>query len=680
MLMPTSKPIRRYLAASIVLFLLISCAGQTPQLRSRISADSTATIAPLASPVPSTTSISPIPGQPNPTANVILPSENHVALTASPTPTLLPAASLPKRPVAVVIVWDAGQADLVYQAMAAGQLPHFSQLAERGVRAEYAQSVDPSLSAPAQTALISGATPNHTGIVSNAFHRSSDDFYWYRQGFEQPFDQGEPIWVTASQAGLTTAALFIAGATPNLPNQMADYTVGLGIRDAYSRQETIKLAPMDDWQNAPSTYSPALQGAFYIPSVSQVEVLALDSTDDQVANYDTILLNSVAAGGRQAVSNNPVALELGEWGSLTLLPNVTAGADFLIQAISSSEITLYHTGVYHNTAAPRSLLQALNQRFGFFPAGPDDYALQHGWITPDDYLEMLERSSRWMAEVSAWVYETYTPDLLFSWQDGFDAIGHTFLITDPRQPGYNAQSSELSAAALQRAARVADQALEIMLRPIDLESANIVLTADHGIAPVHANVYVNTLLQNAGLLRLDKRNYVDVKRSKALAVASGGSVNIYINLIDEEKDGNVTLEEYPQVQSQVADILRQLSDPDTGQPVFSRILVGEELETVHLDHPNSGDIFAQAVPGYNLDDRRGKGIVFGQPTINGGHGYDSALPEMHVFFIAAGPDLPSGGKTIPPLSILDVAPGLAAWLNFEPGDHVDGSLSPSLLP
>ena len=60
-----------------------------------------------------------------------------------------------------------------------------------------------------------------------------------------------------------------------------------------------------------------------------------------------------------------------------------------------------------------------------------------------------------------------------------------------------------------------------MLEVVDLDTNTVMLVGDHGMAPVHTNVYINTMLEQAGLLVLDGRNYVVVEESKAFAVASG---------------------------------------------------------------------------------------------------------------------------------------------------------------
>ena len=119
------------------------------------------------------------------------------------------------------------------------------------------------------------------------------------------------------------------------------------------------------------------------------------------------------------------------------------------------------------------------------------------------------------------------------------------------------------------------------------------LVGDHGMSPIHNVVYVNTILEQASLLTLDNQNYVVVNQSKAFAIPSGGAVHIYINLIGREKEGGiVSAEEFPTVQAQIVDLFKGLNDPQTGEPVFQRVLQREELQPLGLYHANSGDVFA----------------------------------------------------------------------------------------
>ncbi|MBN2388837.1 MAG: alkaline phosphatase family protein [Anaerolineales bacterium] len=575
----------------------------------------------------------------------------------------------------VLISWDAARADTVYGLMDAGLLPTFAALAAGGMRAEYAQTIDPSLTAAAHNSISSGSYPTHTGITSNSFHVAGDDFYWYRRGFEEPMDDAEPIWVTASRNGLTTAAVFFPGGTPALGEQMADYTIGYGIEDAYSDHRRIDLSEARGWSDTPGSFSLPLAGSFTIQNVGPVYLYVVDSTDDNTPNYDTVILNTERSGGAPAQT-----LQESEWGSLVLLRRAYAGADFLIQEITAEAVTLYHTGVARNVAFPAELHNALNEEFGCFPAGGDYYALEHGWISGEDFLYLLERQSVYMAEVTAWVYSTYHPDLLLTWQDPFDSAGHQFFLSDPRQLNYSPELAERYQGYYNQAAAVADRSLGIMLAAFDLDNTTVLLVGDHGMAPIHTVVYVNTLLEQAGLLTLDLQNAVVVDQTRAFAIASGGAVHIYINLVGREVGGGtVSAEEYPAVQEQIIDLFEEVVDPVTGEPVFQRVLPHSALGALGLDHPNSGDVFAQAVPGYQLDAWRGNDPLFAPADFYGQHGYDSSLPEMHAIFIAAGDGIPVPGAVIPPIRVVDYAPTIAWLLSFPPADTVDGSLIPAFV-
>ncbi len=570
-----------------------------------------------------------------------------------------------------IISWDGAPANEVYRLIENGDLPTFHSLQEQGLRSDYLRSVTPSLTAPAQNSLASGSLPNRTGIVSNRYHLSSDNFYWYRTGFEDVMDEAEPLWVSGSKAGLMTATLFFPGATPNHPTQSADYTVGYGQRDAYSRQETLLLHPAVGWENSPSSYSPLLETEYQIPKVKRVYFLVVDQTDDRVVNYDSVYLSL-----EKVITSGSPLMRMGDWAPLLLLADVSAGADFLLQELTNDVLTFYHSGVYHNSASPRAMLAEINKKFGFYRQGGDSYALEHGWINEDQFITMVERNAIWMAEVSSWVYENYRPDLIFAWQEVFDSTGHVFYLRDSHQVGYEASRVNLYTDFYLQAANIADRALDIILRGTDLMTATVFLVSDHGMTPVHTNVYVNTVLEQNGLLVLDERNYVVVEESKALAFTSGGAMHIYINLIDHERDGFVDHVEYPAVKEQIIDLYLSLRDPDSGEGIFQIVLDFDDLGSLGLDHPNSGDIFALAYPGYNLDSWRGKEFVFSPSTLLGQHGFDNQHPDMWGIFIAAGHGIHNLEQDIDPINLIDIAPSIARFLDIPPSATSDGVVIP----
>ena len=130
---PALRNLRCVLITCGLLLAVVACSGQPP-----------ATLQPTQISLTEIPDLQIIPSlEPSPGGEILTPTPPP-EVTPPPSPTPKP------HPSAFVIVWDAGQRDAVYQAMSAGRLPHFKELASQGLRAEYALSVDPSLSAPAQ--------------------------------------------------------------------------------------------------------------------------------------------------------------------------------------------------------------------------------------------------------------------------------------------------------------------------------------------------------------------------------------------------------------------------------------------------------------------------------------------------------------------------------------------------
>jgi hypothetical protein len=163
----------------------------------------------------------------------------------------------------------------------------------------------------------------------------------------------------------------MVGGNPIFPGQTADYTIAYGVRDAYSNQLTITLSPAEsDWHGqALITFSPPFAGSFVMPDVARVYLYAIDSQDDGQPIYDTLFLAT-----QPSFDEKPFQLQVNEWGFLTLNPNLGSGAYFLPQSIGydgkTFQVSLYHTGAFHNLAWPRQLHDGLNGKFGFFPQQP----------------------------------------------------------------------------------------------------------------------------------------------------------------------------------------------------------------------------------------------------------------------------------------------------------------------
>ncbi len=117
-----------------------------------------------------------------------------------------------RAPVTLLVSIDGFRSDYLKR----GVTPHLAALAAAGIEAPMRPSF-PTKTFPNHWAIVTGDRPDRNGIVANAmedaarpgekFTMASDDPYWW--------NDAEPIWVTAEQAGVRTATMFWPGS--NVP-------------------------------------------------------------------------------------------------------------------------------------------------------------------------------------------------------------------------------------------------------------------------------------------------------------------------------------------------------------------------------------------------------------------------------------------------------------------------------
>jgi predicted AlkP superfamily pyrophosphatase or phosphodiesterase len=108
-----------------------------------------------------------------------------------------------------------------------GLSPTLSNLAKDGVHATGMQPSFPSLTFPNHYTLVTGLRPDHHGIVNNTmvdpvlgkFSLSNRDAV----GNGRWWDQGMPLWITASQHGLKSATMFWPGSEADIHGQHPDF-------------------------------------------------------------------------------------------------------------------------------------------------------------------------------------------------------------------------------------------------------------------------------------------------------------------------------------------------------------------------------------------------------------------------------------------------------------------------
>lgn len=105
--------------------------------------------------------------------------------------------------------------------------PNLDSIALIGVRAEGILPAFPSKTFPNHYTMATGLYPDHHGIVNNSFMDPATGLAYKMKDsaarLNPYFYGGEPIWVTASKAGLKTASFYWVGSELPIKDIQPDY-------------------------------------------------------------------------------------------------------------------------------------------------------------------------------------------------------------------------------------------------------------------------------------------------------------------------------------------------------------------------------------------------------------------------------------------------------------------------
>jgi predicted AlkP superfamily pyrophosphatase or phosphodiesterase len=695
--------------------------------------------------------------------------QGRIPLVACVLACLLLATAASTTPKAIVISLDGATEWLVNQYLDSGVLGQqegIGLLQRRGVKALRNITVCPSLTAPSHIAIATGSTAAANDIIANTMHLIASPFASNVSGFaapiggylvnppaEAPTPTAEPIWVALRKAGKKVVTATWPGADGldiRLPpgsesdpilqswsRRITDYTVPFGAFAGVGAQGFSLTA--DDFGPAPTTttaqltaagrtsFSPVLQKTspletFTVGGVTYtILVAALDSTDDQATNYDTLVVfdatTGIQPGPFTLPATGPVYEQLDRQSSPFYLEGSSnnAGTAFFVSALapdlSTVRIARYAANFIPRNAPVIAVVDDINSNVGFWLPQPDfriPERISPGFGPfPDLELETIYRD-----QVRSFTdYQTRVAlrairanpdaDLVMTYFEQPDGSGHQFLLIDPRQPtdftnpasifeGQDSAKVTRYRNYLKEAYQAANQAVQAIMDAVGMDehgelNSNIFVVSDHGFAPFHTAVSINNLLASNG-----------IDPAQVRAVTSGPAANIYITLAGREPDGTVSRSEYVALQQRLVDILGNFFDTNSRYtlgadklPVFDKVFT----RPADLSDPNfgtstsafigqdSGDVFALLSTGYNFDGAQNPAVIrlgdpvsplplLAVPNFYGAHGYDPQLFRMSAIFFAAGPDI--GHRTLPRVRNIDVAPTIARLLGVPPALTVHG--------
>jgi predicted AlkP superfamily phosphohydrolase/phosphomutase len=299
-----------------------------------------------------------------------------------------------------------------------------------------------------------------------------------------------------------------------------------------------------------------------------------------------------------------------------------------------------------------------------------------------------------------------------------DAMQHTLWhLIDESHPLHDPQEASRYGGAIRDMYRQVDQALA---RLIELagEDTTVVVLSDHGFGPLKKYIYLNNWLLEEGFLKLKgdlltrlktvlfrlgftpEFLYRTIQRiglakfafragkgtryglmkllflsaanidwSKTVAYSYGNIGQIYLNVEGREPEGIVSREDYPAVRARIAERLKTLSDPETGEAVIGQIFMREDIYSgPYLEEMADiimlpDDLSYQAA---GLSEFMSNAVMRQSFAYSGGH-------RMNGIFAAAGEEIKSGG-TVEGARLIDVGPTILYLMGLPVPDHMDGQI------
>jgi phosphodiesterase/alkaline phosphatase D-like protein/predicted AlkP superfamily pyrophosphatase or phosphodiesterase len=685
-------------------------------------------------------------------------------------------------PKVIVISLDGATDSIVDKYLANGVLDSktgLGLLKSKGVAATDNETVTPSLTAPSHIAIATGSTAVNNDINANSFHLIANPFTTNTSGFAAPIggytyqsgiDPSEstsptanPLWLSLQAAGKKVVAATFPGADgatiksstgivlDKKEDRTVSYTVPFGEFGGQGAKGfnlttadfgTAAQTTLDQLKAINKTsFSPVLQTKAAIDSFTiggvkfDFQVAALDTTNDNKVNYDSVVIFDAAQGIKAAPATLPSTgsafLKAGDVTSqpfyLEGTPN-KVGTGFFLSNLAT-DLSTVRIARYSANDIPRPAdnpgvvanVDDINNNVGFWKPQAD-FRIPEKLSPGFDKFTDLELEAIYEDQVKSFVeYQTdvairaikqnNSSDLVLTYIEQPDGSEHQFLLTDPRQASDFTNPNSIGAG--QDAAKVAryqkyvevayqeaNKAVQKIIDTVGVDTngkpnSDIIVVSDHGFAPFHTAVNLNNFLKNAGF-----------DSNKVRAITSGPAVNIYFNLKGREPNGTVEVAEYLTLQKQVVEALKDFVDTNsnyvigaTNTAVFDKVynravpatattandIINARGEFIGED---TGDVFALLKIGYNFDgtqatpvirkgDTTSASPVFSVPNFYGAHGYDPTLPEMKAIFYAAGPDIAQ--QALGRVKNIDVAPTIEKILGVLPAKTVNGtalSLSP----
>jgi hypothetical protein len=464
-------------------------------------------------------------------------------------------------------------------------LPAFERLAREGAVARVIP-VEPTLTASTHAAILTGAPPERTGIVSNRFHLPGTPPTRTTRGMDTDTDV-ETIVEAARRQGKRVGVVSFPSIDSGSSRRTADF--GLAWTPPLTSARIIQLTRANfhrewvppTWSRRPlprTSFSPVMRARIDWQATStlraDVDIVAYDTTDDKVENYDSWFVE---------VDGQEIGLDPRGWFAVSRRADGLHGSwSKLIRTTPSLDVTIYWGAISRTNAWPQDFRQILEETAGFWPGAPEGSLT----VDIDTFREQMERFATFYTVAQAMSIRRMSFDLLLLYQPQIDEATHALL-------GNPSGESTIRAAW-----EAADRAIATFLPLLDSTRDSLLVTGDHGLLQANRELRINRLLEEQGFA------------PRWRAFTAGNLAHIY-----------------------------RFGDPDDREALVEILTRSGYFERIERKgpghHRHSGDVIVRAPAHVAISSSTEAPVLIERPPF-GQHGAGIAHRELHTILLAWG--------------------------------------------
>ena len=565
-----------------------------------------------------------------------------------------------------------------------GKLPHLAKLMEKGSFG-YSKPVFPSHTPVNFATLLTGTTPEYHGVADGPMHTEGNELSKVSVGgFSSVARKIPAIWTYIDQLGFKSALISVPGSTP------PEITNGLVIRGrwgGWGRDITAvnfelktdkkrivsqghasrlfyfgpKLTQFIDFSRhslKPLSYSPVRQFKMTVWGADFYGVV-IDESDDKRINYDKVVF-------ARTTDKSDAVLPQGEWSAWfpvqlqfkgVTLDSAVKFHTIIVKPDGFFRVRLLFNNLNQTVAFPSLIANEFNEKLGPMTDFVDNFPPQLIYFKEDKktFLDELHFSFDYHTSLISYLLQKHQPEFVVH-----DIYSPNQMLTsrwwlgsvDPASYQYHEASDKDRKKAWEEILgmykRVDDMIGEIL--KIADEDTIIVLSSDHGAAPLNQWVHLNNLFAKEGLLKFYKDpktglNTIDWANTKVIYLKMDGV------FIHPEGLGGLWKRakgpEYEKLRDRVTSILNNIKN-EKGEKIVTKIARWENVDKIFkLPKDRVGDLIIANKSGYGWNEAVSQDLkLFSVPLKSG---YKQAIlvnstKSMWTPFVISGPNIKRGYK------------------------------------